>query len=161
MKNLYLCLVCSFFIQIAQAQKKCSIINTHAFATTIFPGTVQVDMNGNEVPAALNYSRKIYLTTTCNVAPIISSIFYNTVKAKYTIKAINEKSIEIGNDKNGKKTNVSCVKSNYLWEVNIDLGENNIATENMKTIILKGTYKKVVFKLNAKEINIIPLIMPV
>jgi hypothetical protein len=161
MKNLILYLACSFFIQITNAQKKCSIVNTNAFATTIFPGTVQVDMNGNEVPTTLNYSRKIYLTTNCNVAPIISSIFYNTVKAKYTIKAITEKSIEIGNDKNGKKTNVSCTKTNYLWEVNIDLGENNIATENIKTIILKGTYKKVPIKLTAKEINIVPLIMPV
>ncbi len=163
MKNLYLFLICSFFIQITNAQKikTCNIIFSKAYATTIFPGIVMADENGNEVPKKINYSRRMYVATSCNTAPIVTTVLYNKVKAKINVKPIVSKSIELGFDKDGKKIEIKSGKSNFLWEIEIDLGENNIDTNNVKSIILNGTLNKKAFKLNLKEINIVPLIMPV
>ena len=48
-----------------------------------------------------------------------------------------------------------------MWEVEIDLGENSITTEKIKSIIVNGTNNNKTFKLILKEIIIVPLIMPV
>jgi hypothetical protein len=161
MKNLYLYLLFSFFIQISFAQKKCNIIYCKAYATTIFPGMVMVDNNGNEIPQQTTFSRKIYINTKCNIAPIVTNVLYDKIKAKCKVKAIFEKEIELGNDNAGKKIIVSSSKTNYLWEIEIDLGEINVTPEKVKSIIINGTNNKKAFKLILKEINIVPLVMPV
>lgn len=161
MKNLYLCFAFSFFILNANAQKNCSIVSSKAYATTIFHGMVMVDNDGNEIPQSNTYNRKIFITTTCNKAPIINSIVYNKAKAKSKVKPVTEKNIEIGNDNTGKKIILKVSKTNFLWEVEIDLGENSITTEKVKSIIINGINNNKTFKLILKEINIVPLIMPV
>lgn len=161
MKNLYLCLLFSICTQISFAQKNCSIIYAKAYATTIFPGMVMVDSNGNEVPQQTTFSRKIYIATNCNKAPLVFSILYNKTKAKFSLKAIVEKKLELGNDNTGKKIILKTAKNNFLWQVEIDLGENNVNLEKVKTILINGTNNKNTFKLNLKEINIIPLVIPV
>lgn len=161
MKNLYLSLICSLFIIIANAQKNCAIISYKAYATNIIPGTIKVDENGNEIPAFISYSRRIYLTTTCNKAPTITSIMYNKTKAKHKVIAIVKKSIEIGNDNNGRKITLISNKNNFLWEVEINLKDPTILPDEVKIITINGTINKKNLKIILKEENISPLILPV
>ena len=158
MKNLFITICFSFFIINATAQKKCNAIAIKAFATTVFPGMIQVDSNGNEVPQKQTFFRKIFLSTTCNKKPEIKSVLYNRINTINTINKIDAKSIEVGFNKNGTKQIIECIKTNFLWE--IDVNENSIEPNQIKSIIVNCLVDKKPFILQFKEINIVPLVMP-
>ena len=144
----------------AMAQKKCTVINSKAIVVPIIPGMLMVDSNGNEVKPVITYNRKIYIITNCKTTPILKSTLYNSTSAKTSIKLIEAKKINVGMKVNAGEIILKANNQQFIWEIVIDLGENIIEPNQIKSIIVNGTIDKKVFKLNLKENNI-QTIMPV
>ena len=160
MKNLLITLTFTFFGLFASAQKKCIVINSKAIAVAIIPGMVMVDSNGNEVKQQITYNRKIYLITNCKTTPILKSILYNNINTKTTIKLLDVKNKNLGNKINAGEIVLKAKAQQFIWEIVIDLGENVIQPNQIKSIIVNGNIDKNSFKINLKESEI-QTIMPV
>ena len=151
MKFFFIFLTLLFFTYISNAQKKCKTLEAKAFISISMPGNIPVDENGNPFLVKENIIRTIYLTTSCQLPPVLLTIkYYNlegikisngvTLKNVIALKVIVDKSIAI------KK-----IKGSTTWRLDIDLGENKIEQNNTLRIQINGTLGKEKFDLKLKS----------
>jgi hypothetical protein len=151
MKKLISTLLVTFFIANTLAQKTCSILSVNAFYSIVMPGNIPVDENGNPLKLKVNKSRTIFISSNCNVKPIINKIIYDNISPAFFIqKAKHEEISNLKDDANNEiKLNIS--KSSFLWKIKIVESEGIPLPENPKTISIQWKQKTKANKLVIKK----------
>jgi hypothetical protein len=160
MKKIISTLLLLFFIANIFAQKPCSILSANAFYSIVMPGNMPVDENGNPRKVKPNYSRTIFISSNCSVAPVVNKVMYDNISAPFFIeKAKKEEVSNLMDDMNNKiKLNVST--SSFLWKISIVESGGISLPEKPKTILLLWKFKnkssKILIK-NEKQLATVPM----
>ncbi len=151
MKKLILFFVCTLFLNFCIAQKKCSVLNGMAYVTTILPGNIPVDENGNPRKLKENKMREIYLVTNCDVLPQIKAIKYGNRAAKFQITKWTKNSLQAGIDLQGEKVIMCEATDGYLWKIDLNSESLQSFVYTNQKIYIEGNIKKRPFKLIIKK----------
>jgi hypothetical protein len=151
MKNLFIAFVSFFFLNICKAQTICKALNGMAYVTTSLPGMMPVDENGLPRKVEAIKTRTIYLVTSCDEMPQITSIKYGITKATFSITKDPKYSLLAGINLKGEKVIMCEATDNFLWKVDLDAASlKNLKSSNQK-ILIEGKIKKKAFKLTIKK----------
>jgi hypothetical protein len=133
------------------AQKPCSILTANAFYSIILPGNMPVDENGNPRKIKPNLARTIFISSNCNITPVISKVIYDNTSIPFFIeKTTNEEVSNLMDDLNNKiKLNIP--KSSFVWKITIVPSGDISVPEKPKIISIEWKQKTKVNKLVLKK----------
>jgi tRNA A37 threonylcarbamoyladenosine dehydratase len=140
-----------FFITNVHAQKPCSILSANAFYSVVMPGTMPVDENGNPRKIKPNLARTIFISSNCNITPVISKVIYDNTSIPFFIeKTTNEEVSNLMDDMNNK-IKLSAAKSSFIWKIIIVPSGGVSVPENPTTISIQWKQKTKINKLVVKK----------
>jgi hypothetical protein len=151
MKKIISTLLLTFFIANTFAQKPCSVLTANAFYSIVMPGNMPVDENGNQRKIKPNLSRTIFISSNCNVAPVINKVLYDNISIPFFIeKAVNEEVSNLMDDANNK-IKLSASKSSFLWKITVVPSGGISVPEKSKIISIEWKQKTKIIKLSIKK----------
>jgi hypothetical protein len=151
MKKIINTLLLLFFVTYIHAQKSCSILSANAFYRIVMPGNIPVDENGKRRKIKVNYSRTIFISSNCNVEPVISKVIYDNISPAFFIeKTTNEEISSLMGDMNNK-IKLNAAKSSFLWKITIIESDGISVPENPKDISIQWKQKTKLTKLVVKK----------
>lgn len=120
MRNLIFIITALLFMQLASAQKQCTVSKASAFFRTVPPGNIPVDENGNPRVMPENKERYIYLFSSCKSKPDIEELRYGNDRLNAGIAEGPQKSFFVGISSAGKKTILRAAPGYFIWKINVD-----------------------------------------
>jgi hypothetical protein len=151
MRKIITTLLLSFFMAITSAQKPCSVLTANAFYSIVMPGNMPVDENGNPRKIKPNYSRTIFISSNCNVVPVINKVLYDNISIPFFIeKAVAEEVSSLMDDANNK-IKLNAAKYSFIWKITVVPSAGISVPEKPKIISIEWKQKTKINKLAIKK----------
>ncbi len=147
MKKIINTLLLLFFITNIFAQKPCSILSANAFYSVVMPGNMPVDENGNPLKIKPNLSRTIFISSNCNITPIISKVSYDNIFPAFFIEKAKDEEVSNLMDDTNNKIKLNARKSSFLWKVTVVPSAGISVPEKPKKISIEWKQKNKIIKL--------------
>jgi hypothetical protein len=151
MKKIISTLIFAFFISSSFAQKKCSVLNANAFYSIPMPGNIPVDENGNPLEIKLNKNRVIFITSNCNIEPVIVKVLYDKTSPNFFIRKAKEDEVAKLEDEANNKIKLNVPKLSFIWKLTIVASSSAAIPENPTLITLLWKQKSKINTLVIKK----------
>ena len=138
MKRFLLSIILIAVISSAFAQSYCTVKKAYAFYNVSMPGVQMVDENGNPIPVLPLVNRFIYVEFSGSKMPDIKTVLYNNNALPFTLTAVKQKTVSIGDKNLNPDNTIIAKKGNTFLKINLHADvEKPMPDPDSKNIVIK------------------------
>jgi hypothetical protein len=150
MKPFLLSALLSAIVSLVFAQNTCGIKKGYAWYNVSMPGMQMADEKGNPVDPKPNITRFIYVEYIGTKMPDIKAVLYNATELSFSVVAIKEKTVWVGDKKLNPNNSITAKKGNSLLKIDLQPADGKTMPDTgCKNIVIKikGAINSCSFKL--------------
>ena len=138
MKHLFVIILLLISAFVSFSQSACAVKKAYAYYTVSLAGAQMADENGNPIPVMPMINRFIYVEFSGSKMPEIKAVLFNNETLPFTLTAVKQQTVSIGNKKLNPNNTIIAKKGNTLLKINLQANaEKPMPEPGSKNITLK------------------------